>query len=153
MLSITKFLNKQNISGKSSTLWKVSSSAWRMSSVLSAVMVASICPQKAKCSWVCFSLISVVLVVYQPGKWLWWCQLTPHCHSRFVSQPHRLGHPSSHLSPSLTPTSHPHHPPLVVFLSVNLRCNCFQLIFTVIIFSSKYRSMMMINDLFRSVSS
>lgn len=67
-----------------------------------------ILPNVGECPRVCFSLISVVLVVYQPGKWLWWCQLTPHCHSRFVSQPHRLSHPPSH--PSLYLTSHHHHP-------------------------------------------
>lgn len=85
------------------------------------------CPNVGECPRVCFSLISVVLVVvYQPGKWLWWCQLTPHCHSRFVSQPH-----CPH-TPSLLAT---HHPSLLPPLPLHVFCSffililwCFQLI-------------------------
>lgn len=76
------------------------------------VKMAVFCPDVGECPRVCFSLISVVLVVvYQPGKWLWWCQLTPHCHSRFVSQTHHLSHPPSQPSltlPHLLPPPTPH---------------------------------------------
>lgn len=65
----------------------------------------------------CVSLsISVVHVVeYQPGKWLWWCQLTPHCHPRFVRQTH-LTKPLGHL-PLFLPTRY--HSPTCPLSSLN----------------------------------
>lgn len=157
MLSITRFTK---------TLWKVNglfSFTWQLIKfhpvkerytlvlVCSVVTMAFLCPNVGECPRVCFSLISVVLVVvYQPGKWLWWCQLTPHCHSRFVSQTHHLSHPLSHPSLSLTscyrsplpPWTPPH--PTTFFLILW----CFQFISTVLLLfllDSISTSMMMKN--------
>lgn len=113
--------------------------------------LAWFCPNVGECLRVCFSLISVVLVVvYQPGKWLWWCQLTPHCHSRFVSQ-------TPHLSPTRSSLTLPHllpptHSSLLPSLPVTffLILWCFQFnssVLLLFLFDSISISMMMTNTL------
>lgn len=85
--------------------------------VCSIVTMAFLCTSVDEGPRVCFSLIFVVLiVVYQPGKWLWWCQLTPHCHSRFVSQTHHLSHPLGHPSPLTTHSPPPLPGPFLLIL-------------------------------------
>lgn len=89
------------------------------------VTIVFLCPSVGECL-VCFSFISVVRVVeYQPGKWLWWCQLTPHCHPRFVRQTHitkPLGHlllfPPLLLSPILPSLSFLTPPVLYLYCDV-----------------------------------
>lgn len=47
--------------------------------------------------------LSSLLWCISLGKWLWWCQLTPHCHPRFVSQTHRPRRPPRHPHTSTSP--------------------------------------------------
>lgn len=71
--------------------------------------------------------LSSLLWCISLGKWLWWCQLTPHCHPRFVSQTHRPRRPPRHPytstpppSPHPLPATAPPHPPppfTIIFFS------------------------------------
>lgn len=60
-------------------------------------------PWGAGCPRCVLLSLSSLLWCISLGKWLWWCQLTPHCHPRFVSQTHCPRHP--YTSTSFSPTS------------------------------------------------